>query len=74
MADEEMYEDSDESSVDSPELEELLSKRAQRKVVNVSARRSIDDYFERKRLQRELDDELMSDFDDDDGSGGASRS
>lgn len=74
MADEEIFEEHEEPSVDSPELEELLSKRAPRKAVNVSARRSIDDYFERKRLQRELDDELMSDFDDDDGSGGASRS
>lgn len=73
MADEEIFEEHEEPSVDSPELEELLSKRAPRKAVNVSARRSIDDYFERKRLQHELEDELMSDFDEDEGDHDTSR-
>lgn len=67
MADDELYEDSEEPSIESPELEELLSKRAQRKAVNLSARRSIDDYFESRRLRRELDDELMGHDEDEPG-------
>lgn len=66
MADDELYEDSEELVEENHELDNLLSKRAPKKVVDVSTRRSIDDYFERKRLQRQLDDELLGDFNEDD--------